>query len=219
MIPATRCSELRKMAKADILNGNSLRRLYWDKRLSIPQIAGQYNLHPTSVFKRMKKYKIERRGFSESGYLANVHKPQYRLKALLTKEEEKLKIAGVMLYWAEGYKKGDGIDFVNSDPDMVKLFLRFLREVCGIGEKRLRLYLYAFESQNIGRLKQFWNKITQIPISQFSKVYVRKAGADSGKTGRRMPYGVVHIRYYDKKLLNAISGWIEDYKGSFKYKN
>ena len=204
------------MAKADILNSNNLRRLYWDERLSIPQIAGQHNLHPTSVLKRMKKYNIERRGFSESGYLANVHKPQFRLKTLLTQEEEKLRIAGVMLYWAEGYKKGDGIDFTNSDPDMVKLFLEFLRGICGVGEKRLRVYLYAFEDQNIDGLKHFWNKITQIPIKQFSKVYVRKTDVNSGNNSRRMPYGVVHIRYYDKKLLQTIVGWIEDYKSSFK---
>ena len=191
-----------------------LRRLYWDEELSIPQIARQHNLHPTSVLKRMKKYNIERRNFSESNYIFNIYKPQFKLKTLLT-QEEKLKIAGIMLYWAEGLKKGDGIDFANSDPDMIKLFLKFLRRICGVGEKRLRLYLYAFEDQSIDRLRHFWNKITQIPISQFTKVYVRKVDVNSSNS-RRMPYGVVHIRYYDKKLLQAVLSWIEDYKGSFK---
>lgn len=203
------------MAKVGILDSDILRRLYWDEKLSIPQIARHCNLHPTSVLKRMKKYNIERRNLSESNYLVNVYKPQFKLKTLLTQEEEKLKIAGVMLYWAEGFKKGDGIDFTNSDPDMIKLFLKFLRRICGVGEKRLRLYLYAFEDQSVDRLKHFWNKTTQIPINQFTKVYVRKADVNSSNN-RRMPYGVVHIRYYDKKLLQAMLSWIEDYKSSFK---
>ena len=31
-------------------------------------------------------------------------------------------------------------------------------------------------------------------------------------TIRTMPYGLVHIRYADKKLLTVIKKWIEEYK-------
>jgi len=45
-----------------------------------------------------------------------------------------LLLIGAALYWGEGYKRESprryhGICFVNSDPNMVRLFLRFLREI------------------------------------------------------------------------------------------
>src|SRR5437879_1769492 len=36
-------------------------------------------------------------------------------------------IAGCMLYWAEGSKSRNSVQFVNSDPEMVRFFVRFLR--------------------------------------------------------------------------------------------
>ena len=102
-----------------------------------------------------------------------------------------------MLYWAEGTKKGDTVDFANSDPKMIKLFMRFLREICGVAESRIRVYLYAFDNQNIVALKRFWSKITHIPLAQFTKPYIRKT---DGKTkNQKMPFGMIHIRYNDKR--------------------
>lgn len=36
-----------------------------------------------------------------------------------------LHLAGCMLYWAEGAKSRNTIEFANSDPNMVRLFCRF----------------------------------------------------------------------------------------------
>ena len=33
----------------------------------------------------------------------------------------------------------------------------------------------------------------------------------------KMPYGLVHIRYSDKKLLLLIKKWIDDYKEKYGY--
>ena len=50
-------------------------------------------------------------------------------------------IAGAVAYWCEGaknkpYRRYDRIDFINSDPRMIKLFLRFLR-TAGVSGDRL----------------------------------------------------------------------------------
>jgi len=47
--------------------------------------------------------------------------------------------AGCMLYWAEGSKSKNKVTFTNADPEMVHLFLRFLRECYGVGDERLTL--------------------------------------------------------------------------------
>jgi hypothetical protein len=40
-----------------------------------------------------------------------------------------LHVAGCMLYWAEGWKNRNQLSFANADPDMIRLFVRFLRSL------------------------------------------------------------------------------------------
>ena len=114
-----------------------------------------------------------------------------------------------MLYWCEGSFKGNSLDFANSNPDIIQLFLKFLRDICGIAEKRLRIYLYAFSDQDIRKITDFWSNITDIPLGQFNKPYIRKV---SKVHNRRMPYGFVKVRYSDKKLLKLLENWLDSYK-------
>ena len=43
-----------------------------------------------------------------------------------------LYVAGCMLYWGEGTKDRNSLCITNSDPDMVRFFMRFIREACGV---------------------------------------------------------------------------------------
>jgi hypothetical protein len=141
--------------------------------------------------------------------------PTYELKERLTEWENQLKLAGVMLYWAEG-SKWDGeriVDFANSNPEMIKIFLSFLRIVCGVREDKLRIYLYCYENHDVEALQKYWSNITGIPLKQFTKPFVRKDF--NLKKLNKMPYGMIHVRYADKKLLDLIRSWIEEY--SLKY--
>ena len=49
-----------------------------------------------------------------------------------------LHLAGCMLYWAEGSKRRGGVRLVNSDPNMVVFFRRFLTTSFGGGPQRTR---------------------------------------------------------------------------------
>jgi hypothetical protein len=63
-------------------------------------------------------------------------------KINLSNKEQKLKIAGLMIYWGEGGKRNSsGIDLANSDPQMITVFLIFLRKIYRINEKRLRVFI------------------------------------------------------------------------------
>ncbi len=160
----------------------------------------------------MKHYNVTRRNRSEAGYNFNKIKPQFEIKNNLSIAEEKLKIAGIMLYWAEGTLKGGTVDFVNSNPEMVRIFLKFLRQVCGVREDRLRIYLYAYHYQPLETIKKYWNKITGIPLYQFTRPYIRRGGLNL--SNKKLPFGLIHVRYNDKKLLELIKNWIEEYKDS-----
>jgi len=57
--------------------------------------------------------------------------------------ESELFVAGVIAYWAEGaknkpWRSGQGVAFVNSDPGLIRLFLRWLTLV-GVNFERLRV--------------------------------------------------------------------------------
>ncbi len=90
------------------------------------------------------------------------------------------------------------VDIANSDAGILKIFLRFLREILKIDESRLRVYLYCFTDQNLEELMQYWSKELVIPRNQFIRPYIREK-TDSSE--RRMSNGVAHVRVSDKMLL------------------
>ncbi|MBI4227519.1 MAG: hypothetical protein HY600_04495 [Candidatus Omnitrophica bacterium] len=192
------------------ISADELKRLYWDQRQSAPQIAVRLGLSRQVIYEQMRKHQIPRRSLSESNFVASLRKPQFRLKISLTPEEEKLKVAGIMLYWAEGAQTVSGVDFTNSNPVMIQLFLRFLRQVCGVAEPRLRVYLYHHGNPDVVEAsKRFWSRLTDIPLAQFSRPYIRRGNVH--RSGRIMPHGLAHIRYCDKRLLQLIQRWITEY--------
>jgi hypothetical protein len=183
--------------------------LYWAKGNNVGEIAKQLGVSVWSLYGFMDKNNIARRSYSEANFLVHKDKPQFKVKTELTSAEEKLRIAGIMLYWAEGTLKGSTVDFANSDPRMIKIFMKFLREICGVCEERLRLYLYAYPYMDMNEVKVFWQDVTKIPQNQFTKPYIGKGNSDINK--RKLAHGLVHIRYNDKKLLEMIGGWIREY--------
>ncbi len=190
--------------------------LYYKKGYSARQIGEFFGRSATSIYKFMRRYGLVRRSAAETNNIAYVRQdPSYHLKKYLTPKEEKLKIAGIMLYWAEGSKnlarqnRGATVDLANSDPLMIQLFLEFLRKICGIDKKRLRILLYCYANQDIKALKRYWHKVTKISLNQFIKSYVREDFLPD-KIGK-MKYGLVHIRYSDKKLFLQIKTWIKQY--------
>jgi len=192
-----------------------IKSLYYEKKLSTREVAEELNISRWKVIHLMRKNNLKLRNYKEANlvrFLKSVKsfKPKTRLSLL----DQKLKIAGIMLYWAEGAKRNPNyrwytLDFANSDPEMIKLFLKFLREICGISEKKLRVYLYCFDNQDIEELKRYWSKVTNIPSKQFLKPYIRKSLFS--RTTNGMPYGLVHIRYCDKRLFMLIEKWVKEY--------
>ena len=61
-----------------------------------------------------------------------------------------------MLYWAEGTKSGSGLHFVNTDPDLMKFFLKLLRKCYNIDEKKLHARLHLHYYHKVKRARNFW---------------------------------------------------------------
>ena len=119
-----------------------------------------------------------------------------------------------MLYWAEGSKRGKNtVDFANSDPKMIQLFLHFFRSIYQINENKLRVLLYCYANQPVPILIEYWSNVTGIPIGQFTKPYVR-SDYQIAKSDR-MPSGMIHVRYNDQRLLDQLKSDIENFTNSY----
>lgn len=186
-----------------------VRSLYADERLGVREIAERLGISFWRVYELMRQHNIPRRRGSEQNYATYKTKPQFVLRENLTAADEQLRIAGAMLYWAEGAKNWTCVDFANSDPDLVALFVTFLRRICGAAKERLHVHLYAYADQDIETLKTFWSELTGIPLSQFIRPYVRQLTPNV--TGRKMKWGLVHITYSDGRLLQVILRWARDF--------
>lgn len=186
--------------------------LYKDKFYSVQQIAEKLNFSSSKIKYVLRKNGIKKRKIGEAIRYLNItkfNKGLFKIKENLNEQEEKLRVAGVMLYWGEGTKSGNCVTLSNSNPEMVALFLRFLRIICGVSENRLRVLLHIYPDHNEKEMKNFWSHLTKIPISQFSKTFVHQKKGGTYKKNSK--YGTISLRYSDKKLLEIINGWIKEF--------
>ncbi len=190
-----------------------IKKRYYKDLFAMKKIAEILGVSIDAVVYFMRKYDLPRRKPSENEKIKFARKkPSFKLQNDSMSSQE-LKAIGTMLYWGEGTKGGkEGknamVDFANSNPQMIKIFMVFLRKYCRISERKLRCHLYCYSDQDKDELIRFWSKLTHIPKRQFIKPYVR---FDFRKDGRKMVYGLVHVRYGDKKLLLEIENMIDCY--------
>lgn len=189
---------------------------YANRMFSEVQTASHLSISPNRVRRILDKHKILRRSISDAItnlYITKYGKRPFELKQNLNAKEEALRIAGVMLYWGEGTKKGSTVALANSDPAIIEIFLVFLRKICGVDEKRLRVGLHYYKDHDVRKLIRFWVEHTKIPTTQFDKPFLHFAGKGSYKT--KSEYGTVLVRYSDMRLLTLIKNWINEYQHLF----
>ena len=134
--------------------------------------------------------------------------------------DREILIAGAIAYWCEGtkskpYIRRDRVIFVNSDPALIRFFLRFL-EVAGIGPDRLIFRVQIHESADVESASKFWLRVTGARPDQFRRtslkrhnpVTVRKNVGDSYHGCLR-----VDVRT-SVDLYRSIEGWADAIMGN-----
>lgn len=131
--------------------------------------------------------------------------------------KRELWFVGVALYWAEGSKEkesnpGSGLRFTNSDPRMIRLFIRWLRHCCGVIDDDIAFEVFIHENRRgrIERVVGYWAKVTGYPPRCFSHIYFKK---NKIKTNRKNTgdeyYGVLRVKVKKSSSLHRkIEGWI-----------
>lgn len=132
----------------------------------------------------------------------------------ITKRE--LWLSGLLLYWScspmrsiNEYRKG--VRFTNSNPDLVKFFLKWLIEVGNIDRNDIIFDLFVSEADR--RRESFilsnWVRITDFPLKFFPHIYYLKNKTSIKKSSRFLGLGLLQIRVKKSSLLQRqIDGWI-----------
>lgn len=84
-------------------------------------------------------------------------------------KEDKVFIAGLCLYWAEGSKRASSFQFVNSDPKMITFMILWIQKYLGISKDHIFIRLSTHSDFIEEKYEDFWANITGIPLSQFKK--------------------------------------------------
>lgn len=100
--------------------------------------------------------------------------------------DRELFIAGVALYWAEGakdkpYRRREHLQFINSDPNVIRLYLRWL-DLLEVPRERLRFRVSIHESADVSAAERYWADLVGGDPATFQKPTLKKHNA---KTARK----------------------------------
>lgn len=198
-----------------------LRRLGW----TYPEIQNKVPVHKTTLSRwcrnielTLKQIKVRggRYGNRLKGAKVNYLKRQKEIEKIQEKAKKEahplsvyeFKIAGAALYWGEG-NKSQGLAFSNSDPELVKFMTKWFREICQVPNKKIKACLYLHTGQNEKKMKKYWSRITNIPLSQFNKTVFKQEGLASRKYSQSQYKGTIKIQIFDEDLKHRMFAWIE----------
>lgn len=97
-------------------------------------------------------------------------------KALVLYEKyknDRIFIAGLCLYWAEGSKRASQLQFVNSDPKMITFMIGWLQKYLEIPKSKIFLRLSTHKDFITENYELFWAELTGISMNQFKKTSYR----------------------------------------------
>lgn len=192
-----------------LLPKEKLNRLYNREKKSVPIIAKELGCSEHKVNYWLGKHNILKRSISDAIYLK--HNPDgdpFKFTPPQNLEDERLFGIGIGLYWGEGNKANrNQVKLGNSDPELLKVFIRFLVKFFNIDKNDLRFHLHVFTDISLPKAKRYWIKELDIKENQIYKPHITQTGK-LGTYRQRSRYGVITIHYLNTKLRNLIVGLI-----------
>jgi transposase-like protein len=125
-------------------------------------------------------------------------------------------LAGCMLYWAEGSRRRNRVEFTNSDAEMVRFFVRFLKTYWDLRNEDIRITcnLFADHLDRQHDIEQFWLNIADLPRESLRKSTVNVYSKYSKKKRQnRLPLGTCRVSVCRTRVVQAIYGGIQEIGG------
>lgn len=115
-------------------------------------------------------------------------------------------VAGLMLYWGEGDKslQNGQVRLVNTDPEIIRIFYRFLQDALGIPLLKIAFRLTIYPDLTEELCIDFWSRTLDVSPNHF-----RKSVTIQGRhPTKRLSYGMCSIEVYSRMLKEKMMVWI-----------
>lgn len=148
-----------------------------------------------------EKYKEIRKNWQKEG-------------ATVAKEKNWDHAAGCMLYWAEGAKSRNSCGLGNSDPNIMKFFVNFIRKNFDVAEDEFRIDIrvYLNNALSINEIKEYWKGCLGISDKNITHIKILDGVRNvSGKKKNIHPYGICNVRIHRTDIVQRIFGAIQEY--------
>ena len=187
-----------------------IERLY-NKGKSAVEVGNELGIPWRRVIYFMEKHNIKRRSRSEATYQKlNPKGDPFKINQNLTENEKMLKMIALGLYLGEGTKSNlISVRLSNSDPNLVNIFLKFLKIICGVETKKIKLWLTLHSDISTKEAGRFWSKRLNIPLSQFSRSVIVDHH-NNGSYRKKSIYGTATICVHNMKLRKILQDWIDE---------
>lgn len=191
-------------------------KLLRQKGYSLPEITKEVKAGYGSVYRYIQGVKIlpkyqkvwfGKRGGSFKRMKLAENKAKNKANKTINSLSDKEKIIFLTaLYWGEGSKSD--FNLMNTDADLIRVFIQGLQEIFNISKDRLRISIRIYEDLDKNECLKYWSKITGVPAKKFVSVNILK-GNKKGK----LAYGMCRIRIlkggdmlkYIKALKNKVT--------------
>jgi transposase len=134
--------------------------------------------------------------------------------------DREVMIAGAIAYWCEGTKnkpdrRADRVVFINSDPALIRFFLKFL-QVTGTSQEDAIFRVYIHESADVESAQRFWLEVTGASPDQFRTPALKRHNPKTNRKNVGEDYhGCLRIDVRrSSSLYRRIEGWSAAIVGS-----
>lgn len=123
-------------------------------------------------------------------------------------------IAGAVAYWCEGgkskpHRRSERVVFINSDPDLIRFFLRFL-DATGTARTSLSFRIYIHDSADREAAQRFWLAATEAKADQFLTPVLKQHNPKTVRKNVGEDYhGCLRVDVHrSADLYRKIEGWV-----------
>jgi plasmid maintenance system antidote protein VapI len=163
---------------------------------------------------------VKNQGNTSRQYIPAMNRDKAYLKRQEWQNEGRMKarkgnllhMTGCMLYWTEGAKRRNSIIFVNSDPDMMCLFIQFLREALFVSDDMMKLQIHCHTHDEIekSRIADYWLNLLRLTHKNLNNIHTK---ASSQIAKNVLQNGVCALTINSTQLAMHIYGAIQEYAG------
>jgi hypothetical protein len=125
-------------------------------------------------------------------------------------------LLGLGLYIGEGTKSHETIRIINSDPSVIRLAIKWFKEICDLKDENITIAVHLYPDNNIKKSLKFWSGVTGLPLNNFRKTQIDMRVKKSILKRSKLPHGTAHLTIISKGdpnkgvwLYRKINGWID----------